>query len=204
MNDSTAATTSAAGDAASVPGPNPIDSRRPYMSFAFAFVFGYGAFALSAGDDPLVNLPGWLPFVLLAMGIVPGVAGSLIGGKLAQRGATPDVIAGEKLIGSAWGTGFIAVTLAITGLTSNVDLPSDVENSLFPIGAVFIVGMINIAEGAVRRNVLHYSLGSWLALISTAALFLTGPGPFWVLAIAGGGGYLLAARFEGRRLAALG
>ncbi|AOS63723.1 ABC transporter permease [Actinoalloteichus hymeniacidonis] len=202
MTDSTT-TAEAVDTSAEVPGPGPIDSRGPYLSFAFAFVFGHGAFAVSAGVDPLLALPSWVPFTLLAIGIVPGVAGSLIGARFAQVGAGKDVVASEKMVGSAWGTGFIALILAISGLTSTVELPTEIQNVLYPTGAAFVVGLINIAEGAVRRNVLHHSLGSWLALISTAALFLTGAGPFWVLALAGGGAYALAAVLEGRRLARL-
>ncbi|MFC4562344.1 ABC transporter permease [Nocardiopsis mangrovi] len=204
MTDTTAETPTVARDGANDLRPSRIDSRRAYLAFAFAFVFGHGAFAVSAGADPLMDLPTWVPFVLLATGIVPGVGSSLMAGRRAQRDADPADVLSEKLVGNAWATGFIAVTLAIIGLTSTVDLPPEVENVLFPIGAVFIVGMINIAEGAARRNVLHYTLGSSLALISTAALFLTEPGPYWVLALAGGSAYLIAAYFEGRRLAALG
>lgn len=47
---------------------------------------------------------------------------------------------------------------------------------------------------------LHYALGVWLALTSTAALSLDAPGLYWVLALAGGGAYALATALEHRRL----
>ncbi|QVQ52321.1 ABC transporter permease [Spiractinospora alimapuensis] len=184
--------------------PSPIDSRYSYASFAFAFLFGHGAFAVSQGPAPLVNLPMWVPLTLLAMGIVPGVVLALLGGIRARRGASEAYIRREKLAGNAWATGFVALTFLITALTSSVDMPTHVENVLWPVGAVFIVGMINIAEGAARDNALHYYLGSWLALISTAALFLDSPGPYWVLTLAGGSGYVIAAVLESRRLATRG
>jgi hypothetical protein len=59
----------AADDTASGVRPSPIDSRFAYRSFAFAFVFGHGAFAVSGGPDPLVVLPLWVPLTLLACGI---------------------------------------------------------------------------------------------------------------------------------------
>ncbi|WP_326829239.1 hypothetical protein OIE13_34095 [Streptosporangium sp. NBC_01810] len=64
-----------------------------------------------------------------------------------------------------------------------------------------MVGLIYLAEGAVHRNMLHYGLGTWLALIAAASLFLDAPGLYAVLAIAGGGGYAVAAVLERRRLA---
>jgi hypothetical protein len=61
--------------------------------------------------------------------------------------------------------------------------------------------VLYLGEGAARRNVLHYALGTWLALTSTAALLLDVPHLFWVLAVAGGGGFVVAAILESRRLA---
>ncbi|MEE2036287.1 ABC transporter permease [Nocardiopsis sp. CT-R113] len=194
----------AADDTASGVRPSPIDSRFAYRSFAFAFVFGHGAFAVSGGPDPLVALPLWVPLTLLACGIVPGVVSSLMAAKRAQKGAGPADVLSEKLLGNAWATVFIALTLGITGLTTTFDIPAEAQDVLWPTGAVFVVGLINIAEGAARRNVLHYSLGTALALIATAALLFPPPGPFWVLSLAGSIAYLLAAFFESRRIAALG
>lgn len=183
--------------------PSRIDSRFAYLSFAFAFVFGHGAFAVTGGPDPILNLPVWVPFTLLAFGIVPGVTSSLISAKRAQRGAGPAEVRSEKLLGNAWATVFVALTLGITGLTTTFDIPADAQEVLWPTGAVFVVGLINVAEGSSRGNVLHYSLGSALAIIATAALFFSSPGPFWVLALAGGAAYLLAAYCETRRVNAI-
>ncbi|ASO19698.1 hypothetical protein FHR81_000624 [Actinoalloteichus hoggarensis] len=183
--------------------PLPVDNRASYTAFAFAFVFGHGAFAVSTGPDPLLELPGWLPFVLLGLGIVPGVILALIAAKLAQFGADEASVAREKLVGTAWGTVFIALTMAISGMTSTMEMSADAQAVLWPTGAVFVVGMINIAEGAIRRNTLHYSLGSWLTLVGAGALFFSGAGALGVLAVAGGGAYALAAYLERRRLAKL-
>ncbi|PWK84006.1 hypothetical protein C8D88_10991 [Lentzea atacamensis] len=65
------------------------------------------------------------------------------------------------------------------------------------------MGLTYIAEGAVRRNALHYNLGTWLALVAAATLFVTAPGFFGVLAVLGGGAYAVAAVLEGRRLDSL-
>ncbi|MEV7227201.1 ABC transporter permease [Polymorphospora sp. NPDC051019] len=177
-----------------------IDNRFAYASFALAYLVGHGAAALSQGTDPLVNLPGWLPMTLLATGIVAGSVAATVAATRAQRGAPEAEALSGKLLGIAWVTGFTALFLAITGLANTLDMP-ELQTVLWPTGSAFVVGLIYLAEGAARRNVLHYTLGSWLALISTASLFLGTPGPFWILAIAGGGAYAIAAVLETRRLA---
>ncbi|WP_239098434.1 ABC transporter permease [Micromonospora qiuiae] len=182
--------------------PPEVDSRLGYLAFALAFFLGHGSIALSRGDDPVLDLPTWLPYTLLAIGIVSGVTLNMIAGSRAQRGANESSRRSEKLVGTTWVTGFVALSIAISGLATNIDDPT-LQDALWPAGSVLIVGMINLAEGAVRRNTLHYGLGTWLTLLAAATLFLTPTGIYATLAVAGGSGYLVASLLERRRLANL-
>ncbi|OCC12313.1 ABC transporter permease [Streptomyces sp. PTY087I2] len=184
------------------PSVGEVDNRAAYVSFGLAYVLGHGAAALSEGDTPLNRLPGWLPVTLLGTGLVTGVVLATRAALRAQRGAAaPDVLSG-KLLGAAWIVAFTALFLAITGLTSVLGEP-ELQEVLWPAGSGLVVGLVYLAEGSVRRNLLHYGLGVWLALVSTAALSLASPGLFQVLAVAGGGAYALAALLEHRRLRSL-
>jgi hypothetical protein len=178
-----------------------VDNRATYVGFGLAYVLGHGAAALGRGTDPLVAMPGWLPMALLGAGLAAGTVFSTAAALRAQRGASkPDVLSGQ-LLGTSWIVGFAALFLAITGLSSFVDSP-DLQTALWPAGSGLVVGLLYLGEGAVRRNVLHYCLGAWIALTSSAALLLGTPGLFWVLAIAGGGGYAVATFLERARLSA--
>ncbi|ANZ37729.1 ABC transporter permease [Lentzea guizhouensis] len=179
-----------------------VDNRAAYLGFATAYVLGHGSAALSKGTDPIVVLPPWLPIAFLAAGLVAGTVLATIASLRAQRAATPDRRRAEKLVGTAWVIGFAALALAITGLTTVFDRP-ELQTVLWPAGSTIVVGLIYLAEGAVRRNSLHYNLGTWLALVASAALFVPGAGFFGVLAVLGGSAYLLAAFLEPRRLASL-
>ena len=101
----------------------------------------------------------------------------------------------------AWLTGFTALALAVTGVSTVFDKP-ELQTVLWPAGSTIVVGLIYIAEGAIRGNALHYNLGTWLMLVAAATLFIPGAGFFGTLAVLGGGAYLLAAFLERRRLAA--
>lgn len=179
-----------------------VDNRATYLSFALAYVFGHGAAALSKGSEPVLSLPGWLPMALLGAGLAAGTVFATLAALRAQRAADgPDVLSG-KLLGVSWGSAFAALFLIITGITSLLDRP-DLQGVLWPVGSGLIVGLLYLGEGAARRNVLHYCLGTWLALVSTGALLLGTPNLFWVLTLGGGGGYAIATVLERRRLAAL-
>lgn len=187
--------------AAELPSANKADNRPGYIGFAAAFLFGHGTAALSKGADPVLSLPAWVPLTLLGVGIVTGLVLIMKAGARAGRGADRSEQLAEKLVGTSWVTGFVALALAITGVATAFDLP-ELQDVLWPAGSVLVVGLINLAEGAVRRNTLHYGLGTWLTLIASASLFLDTPGVYGVLAVAGGAGYLVAAALEPRRLAA--
>lgn len=179
-----------------------VDNRATYISFGLAYVAGHGAAAVSKGATPLLDLPGWLPMALLGAGLAVGTVQATVAAMRAQRDATqPDDVLSGKLLGAAWVTAFAALFLAITGLASALDAPG-LQSILWPTGSGFVVGLLYVAEGAARRNLLHYGLGTWLALTSAAALLLGTPGLYWVLTVAGGGAYALAATLERRRLAA--
>ncbi|MEU0883961.1 ABC transporter permease [Lentzea sp. NPDC005914] len=169
-----------------------------YLGFAFAYVFGHGA-ALLSRSGALV-MPSWLPIGLLGGGLVVGTILATRVSLHVQRTASPDRRRAEKLVGTAWVTGFVALGLAITGLSTVFEKP-ELQTVLWPAGSTIVVGLIYIAEGAVRRNALHYNLGTFLALVAAASLFVPAPGLFGVLAVLGGGAYLVAAMLERRRLA---
>jgi hypothetical protein len=177
-----------------------VDSRAAYISFGLGYVLGHGASAVSLGPHPLIALPAWLPMALLGVGLAAGTVFATLAASRAQRGASRHDILSGKLLGLSWISAFTALFLAITGLSAVLDRP-DLQTMLWPTLAGFLVGVLYLGEGATRRNVLHYGLGTWLALTSTGALFLGIPSLFWVLAIAGGGGFAVAAVLENLRLA---
>ncbi|MEU7479454.1 ABC transporter permease [Lentzea sp. NPDC042327] len=179
-----------------------IDNRPAYLGFATAYVLGHGSAALSRGVDPVVVLPSWLPVAFLAAGMLVATVLATTAALRAQRAAAPARRRAEKLVGAAWVIGFTALALAITGLTTVFDRP-ELQAVLWPAGSTIVVGLIYLAEGAVRGNALHHNLGTWLALVAAAALFVPGAGFFGVLAVLGGAAYLLAAFLEPRRLASL-
>jgi hypothetical protein len=178
-----------------------VDSRSTYLSFAFAYLIGHGSAALAKGSDPLIHLPAWLPIALLGTGLAVGTVFAMLAATRAQRGASDHDVRSGQLLGISWLSAFVALFLAITALSSVLDIP-ELSVMLWPAGSGLVVGLLYLGEGAARRNVLHYVLGTWLALTSTAALFFGTPGLFWVLALAGGGGFAVAAVLERRRLAA--
>ncbi|WP_435592807.1 ABC transporter permease [Nocardia sp. bgisy118] len=177
-----------------------LDNRSSYLSFGAAWLVGHGAFALAHGDDPLVDLPGPVPMLLLGGGLLAALAITGAAAGRARRTATADPLV-SGLLAASWVIGFGALFVVITALSSVIGDPA-IQTLLWPTGSGVVVGLLYLAGGVAYRDVLQYSLGAWLALVSGAALFFHGANLYWLLALAGGGSYLLAAALEPRRLAA--
>ena len=177
------------------------DNRSPYLAWGSAWLVGQGAFAVSSGPDPLVDLPALVPVVVLATGLVAALVVTVIGAARDQRGATGEAKRTGTLIAAGWGIGFTALFLLITAAAGQTG-DQHLQPLLWPAGTGLVVGLVYLLGGTAQRDLHQYALGAWLALTSTAGLFLGLPGLYWVVALAGGGAYFAAAALEPRRRAA--
>ncbi|ATE52530.1 ABC transporter permease [Actinosynnema pretiosum] len=196
-------TTTIATPAAPATAPREVDNRSAYVAFGLAYLLGHGGAALSHGADPVLAVPGWLPTAFLATGLAAGSVLSTVAAVRAKKGLGKPEATTASLLGAIWVTGFAALFLLITAL-ADLTGSADLQSVLWPTGSALVVGLIYLAEGSARRNALHYALGTWLALVAGAAIFLGGSGLFGALAVAGGGAYLIAAVLERRRLVGAG
>jgi hypothetical protein len=175
-----------------------LNNRVSYLSFGLAWLAGHGASALAYGDNPIVDMPSAVPKLLLAVGLLIAIAVTGAVSARQQRGVQGrQAMTGHLLTGS-WLVGFGALFLIITALSGALD-DQQVHTLLWPTASGLVVGLLYLASGTVHHDTLQYTLGSWLALTSSAALFLDGAALYTTLALAGGGAYLIAASQEIRR-----
>jgi len=168
------------------------DPRLMYWPWGFAWLIGLGAFFLRYGPDGrvLVDLPDWLPLVLLmaaiiTAGIITGIAGSRssrqVTGPSSRQGA---------MYGWAWSISFFGLSFVfgqLSGALSDSQL-----NLLWGGGMVALTGALHMAGGAIWNDRNVFILGVWTSLINIVGV-IAGPG--WhslIVAIAGGGGMIVA------------
>ena len=176
-------------------------SNRPsYVTFGLALLIGYGAFALSSGEDPLLPMPSAVPTVLLLIGLLTALSITGVATAKARRGHGAMI---GNMLAAAWFVGFGALFLVITALSEALR-DQQVHTLLWPSGSGLVIGLIYLAGGIADRDVVQYGLGAWLAVTSPAALFLQGTNMYSALAIAGGGAYLVAAIVEPSAVSASG
>ncbi len=172
------------------------NNRASYVGFGLTWLLGYGAYALTEGDDPMLGIPAATGPVLLIAGMSTASIITAVVMIRAQRGARGREAVVGYMLAASWLIGFVALYLLITALSAVMD-PEQVQTLLWPSGSGLVVGMIYLAGGVAYHDMPQFTLGAWLAVIASAALFFEGANLYWALAVAGGG-YLVAAALRPR------
>jgi hypothetical protein len=173
------------------------DWRLLYWPWGIAWLISFGAFFLRFGPDGrvFVDMPDWLPLVLLAVlmtgaGIVTGIAGSrnarTISGPSNRQGA---------FYGITWSAGFLSMSVLFSQFGDL--LPQAQLSLLWGAGLVALTGVMHMAGGAVWNDRALFFLGAWTNLINVVGI-LIGPGWHSLIVAIGGGGAMLLAGLIGR------
>ncbi|WP_319459710.1 transporter [Micromonospora sp. RTP1Z1] len=179
------------------------DPRLHYWPWGVAWLVGFGLFFLRFSPDgrTFVTMPEWLP--LTALFVLLGAASVVftVGSARAYRQVTGESARRGGWYGAAWGLGFVSL-FTVAGRVSD-SLPHDLAGLLWSALAVGLTGALHMAGGAIWLDRTLFRLGLWLTTINIVGV-LAGPG--WhalVVALAGGGGMLVAgelARLRRRNL----
>lgn len=173
-----------------------VDARLLYAAWGSAWAVGYTTLALSGSGSG--GFPPAVPSAVLFLGVLVALTITAVHTSRRQRGLVgPSVVTGS-LYGTAWPIAFVALSLLVYAAASALD-DVRVHAVLWPAGTGLVVGLLHLMGGALWRDRTQYALGAWVATTSCAAPFLGLPGQHWVMALAGGGGFLVAAAVEAHR-----
>jgi hypothetical protein len=159
------------------------------VAWLVGFGIFYFAFGRGAGQTP--EVPVWTAVAVI--GVVNAVAIMAGAGQTIRRGRgiegrSWDVM---RMYLWAWPLAYAGVYAADAGLQYQ-GLPERLAPLLWPGSAAGVTGVMCLAGGLFFRDKIHYSLGAWLLITTAASMFAGVPGNFAVLALAGGGGFLVA------------
>lgn len=168
------------------------DPRLMYWPWGLAWLIGFSLLYLRFGPDGrvLVDMPAWLPPPILSglmiiAGIITGVVGSRSGRQLAGPSSQQGI-----MYGFAWSAGFTGLSALFARLSR--EIPEDMLGLLWGGGMVALVGALYMAGAAIWSDRDMFVLGAWISVVNIAGVFF---GPGWhalLVAVAGGGGLLIA------------
>ena len=161
-----------------------------FAAWGVAFVIGYTA--LYVGWQPDVGSPAGWSLAILAVAIVAGLV--FTGTHLARRTAG---IRGRSnrvglMYGSAWFLSFVMAGV-IYGSVASLGTPPIAMSVLTNAVGLLIVASLYMAGAAIWQDWRMFVLGVWFIVVGSIAAVITPPNGYLVQAIAGGGGFLVAA-----------
>lgn len=160
-----------------------------YLPWGLAWLVGYGLLFLRYGPDGrvFVDLPGWLPLVVLFAGMALAMVSTLVVSIHRGRG----VEGRSSWQGTAYG---LAWFLAFAGVGSTLGrfaplLPEPERGLLWASVSIGTVAVMYMAGSAIWLSRDMFVLGAWLTVVNIAGVAL-GPGWHSLLVGLGGGGGL--------------
>ncbi|WP_051702697.1 hypothetical protein [Oerskovia turbata] len=185
------------------------DGRVLYGVWGLAWLLGYTTLYVSSlrtaappatatleiGASDAVGQPEPWAFALFGTLLIGAVALTIVHVLTRVSGVRGASARSGALYGWAWFISFAAMSLVLAGLAragANPEVMAVASNAL----SCLVVGMMYLAGGAMWQEVRLYVLGVWILLVAGAATIVGLPGLYLVMAVAGGGGFLLMAFVE--------
>jgi hypothetical protein len=163
-----------------------------YGAWGVAWLVGCGTMWLSVlGQQPFRGAPGWAAAVLgtgiglaaVVTGIATVRASSGVGGVSARQG---------MMFGLAWPAGFAALFL-ILGAAAHLGAGPSAIGVLGAAGPLLVTGLIYLVGAALWLDPVMFWLGAWALLVAAGGAWAGPAGALLTDAVAGGGGFLVAA-----------
>jgi uncharacterized membrane protein len=153
--------------------------------------------AVGARTSPYRTPSAWT-FVVMGACMAAALAISMITIGRAMRRSNRLVVHLGKLYGWAWAISFICLFFIIGGL-GHAGASAAVIGLFASAGPALVVSVMYLVSGALWNNRTMFVVGAWLALTSGVAVIFGVVTFDLLIALAGGGGFLVAALYEARR-----
>ncbi|MBD7917891.1 hypothetical protein H9657_06320 [Cellulomonas sp. Sa3CUA2] len=168
-----------------------VDDRLLFGVWGVAWLVGYAAQWWTATTSPTRTATGQGGLVFAAVAVAALVV-TLVHVARATHGVAGTSKQVGMMYGWAWTIGFVGQGLLVAGVVGaggNPEVIAIVANG----AACLVVGLLYMAGGALWQQLSLYLIGAWMIATAAAASLVTMPTGYLVMALAGGGGMLVAA-----------
>lgn len=155
-----------------------------------AWLLGFGGCYLADTG----RLPTWIAAVVIAVLFAAAIALPIVQGTRMARGVVGPSKQVGVMYGCAWALAFGGLW-AINAALSRQGLSEHTTTLLWSATSLLVVGLLYLTGGMLWREPVQYALGVWMLVAGAGSVFAGVPGNFLVLALAGGGGFLVLAAY---------
>jgi hypothetical protein len=176
------------------------DPRLLLWPWGVAWLIGFSVYFLRFGPNGriFVDLPSWLPLaVLMGLIVVAGIITGITGARAGRQVSGPTSTQGA-MYGITWTVAFFGVSIVLSQVSG--ELPDDKLNLLWAGVMVALTGALHMAGAAIFRDRSLFVLGAWTSLINIVGVIAGAGWHSLIVAIAGGGGMVVAGTLQWLRL----
>lgn len=170
------------------------DGRLLYLAWGIAWLVGYLTLWASAQQDGGTQPASWA-FIVFGGAIIAAVAFTIVHSVSRSAGTRGVSARTGALYGWSWMLGFLTLALVLGGLAragASEDVMSLASNAL----ACVVVGLLYLGGAAAFQETRLFVLGVWILLVAAVATFAGLPLTYLVMALLGGGGFVVMAGIE--------
>ncbi|BDZ41696.1 hypothetical protein GCM10025865_09950 [Paraoerskovia sediminicola] len=149
------------------------------------------AWTPDAAEVPAALPAGWA-FAVYSVLIAAAIAVTIVHSVRRGAGVRGPSARTGALYGWSWFLGFLVMALLVAGIASSgasADVVARVANG----SACLVVGMAYLMSALLWEDLRLYVLGAWILLVGGVASLFGLPATYLVMALAGGGGFLVMA-----------
>ncbi|MCD2192226.1 hypothetical protein LQ327_02300 [Actinomycetospora endophytica] len=157
-----------------------------FLPWGLGYLVGFGGVWLAIRGV----LPDAVVTVLLVVAAIVPLASTGITVARSTHGLAGPTKRIGALYGWAWLLGFAAL-FAINIRVGFLGVPGPTLSLIWSGSALLVVGLLYLAGGALWNHVPQYVLGVWTLATGVLSVFVGYPANFAVLALAGGGGFIV-------------
>ncbi|MGH3740181.1 MAG: hypothetical protein ACRDT1_02470 [Micromonosporaceae bacterium] len=174
-----------------------VDGRFLYLTWGVAWVLGFLGLYLSDGRTPTVPpvLAGiGFAALLMAAGTVTAIHTSRRVRGIRGRSSTQG-----SMYGFSWVLGFAAMTIMGIGLL-RAGMDEHLASLYFSSISGLVVGLLYLGAGAMWQDRIMYATGAWMLVVFAGAALAGPPVHHLLMAIFGGGGFIIAGIISGAKI----
>ena len=173
-------------------------SRGAYLAWGVAWLIGFGALWFSGratSGTPSV----WAFIVFFAFLVGAWVVSAIVGIRAGRSTQGTSSLSGA-IYGWAWFLSFAAGLFMVTWFCKTYDIAPAMYGVLYIAVSALIVGALYIAGAAIWQNRSMLVIGTWMLALCVIGVVAGVPTGYLVMALAGGGGMVVAFAEETWRI----
>lgn len=187
-----------------------VDPRLLFATWGVAWLVGFLVLHGVSAPSAWLPIPVWVGGTVFAVCILAGIAVTVVHSVRRSSGTRGATRTEGTRYGVAWSVSFlgiVALGAALGRAHENGDIAADTLSTVMMAASCLIVATFYLCGGALWQDRMQYGLGVWIIVALSAAVLVGLPAGYLVMAVGGGGGFLLVAlalHLRGRRVAASG